>query len=127
MPQTATVPRSLRLPSPDEAAAGIVIAYQTANFAVYRAVVDRLRAGERFRMETSFGAYEMSKVEFERAFPNIVASSSYSTGAPSMPGRCYHVVGPPPTVAAGFAVHGVAGRASDLSPVPRRHGSKFTS
>ena len=104
VPGTATIPRSLRLPSPNEAAAGIAIAYQTANFAVYRAVIERLRPGERFRMETSFDTYEMSKTEFERAFPNIVASSSYSTGAPSMPGRCYYVVGPPPAAAAEFAV-----------------------
>ena len=107
VPTTATFLETLRLPTPDERAEGVAIAYRTANFAVYRAVVDRLRTGERFRMETNFDTYVMSRSDLDETFPNIVASRSYSTGAPSMPGRCYYVVGPPPAAAARFAVrHG---------------------
>ena len=81
----ATIPRTLRLPTPDEADRGIAIAYSTANFTVYRAVIDRLRPAERFRLETQFGAYEMSRREFEQAFAGIIASRSYRTGSDSMP------------------------------------------
>lgn len=104
VPASATFPATLRLPTADEAAAGVAVAYRVANFAVYRAVVERLRSGEQFRMETSFGTYVMTREEFEETFPNIVRSASYSTGSPSMPGRCYYVVGPPPAAAARFAV-----------------------
>lgn len=98
----ATFPRTLRLPSPDEAARGVAIAYAGANFCVYRAVVDRLRDGEGFRMETQFGDYEMSRWDLERTFPGIVASQSYREGPPSHPRSCYYVVGPPPANAATF-------------------------
>jgi hypothetical protein len=104
VPGSATFPSTLRLPMADEAAAGVAVAYEVSNFAVYRAVVERLRSGERFRMETSFGTYVLTREEFEENFPNIVRSASYSTGSPSMPGRCYYVVGPPPAAAARFAV-----------------------
>jgi hypothetical protein len=101
---TATFPRSLRLPTPGEVARGIAIAYATANFTVYRGVVDRLRPAERFRVETQFGAYEMTRAQLEDAFPRIVASRSYRTGSDSMPNKCYYVVGPPPAAAAQFLV-----------------------
>jgi hypothetical protein len=100
----ATFPRSLRLPTPDEVGRNIAIAYRTANFAVYRAVIDRLTPAERFRVETQFGAYEMSRMQFEQAFPRIIASRSYRTGSDSMPDKCYYVVGPPPVAAAQFLV-----------------------
>jgi hypothetical protein len=114
----ATFPRTLRLPSPDEAARGIAIAYATANFTVYRAVVERLRPAERFRMETQFGAFEMSRAEFEQAFPGIVASASYATGSDSMPGRCYYVQGPPPTGAERFLVASKRRAASAAGELP---------
>ncbi len=101
---SATFPRTLRLPTPAETARGIAIAYSTANFTVYRAVVDRLRPGERFRVETQFGAYEIPRQGFETAFPGIVSSSSYRTGSDSMPNRCYYVVGPPPAAGQQFRV-----------------------
>jgi hypothetical protein len=100
----ASFPRTLRLPTPAEADRGIAIAYSTANFAVYRAVIDRLRLAERFRVETQFGAYEMSRGEFEQAFPGIVASRSYRTGSDSMLDKCYYVVGPPPAGSDQFLV-----------------------
>jgi hypothetical protein len=107
----ATFPRTLRLPSPDEVSRGVVIAYATANFAVYRAVVERLAPAERFRMETQFGPFEMSRTEFETTFPWIVSSASYATGSPSMPGRCYYVQGPPPSDAWAYLVGDRARRA----------------
>ncbi len=102
----ATFPRTLRLPAPDEAERGVVIAYATANFTVYRAVVERLGMTERFRMETQFGTYEMSRAEFETTFPSIAASASFRTGSPSMPGKCYYVQGPPPIGSDRFLVEG---------------------
>ena len=104
VPKDATVPRTLRLPTPDEKSRSIVIAWAPANFAVYRAVIDRLQPNERFRMETQFGAYEMSAAEFQAAFESIVRSASYQTGPPSQHGRCYYVVGPPPRAASAFKV-----------------------
>ena len=98
----AAFPITLRMPNADEAARGIAIAYATANWTVYRAVIERLRPAERFRMETQFGVYEMSRAEFEREFASIVATASYSTGSPSMLGKCYYVQGPPPRGAERF-------------------------
>ena len=100
----AVFPRTLRSPTPDEAKRGIVLAYAPANFAVYRAVIERLGAHERFRMETQFGPYEMSRAEFESSFPWILVTASYSTGSDSMPGKCYYVQGPPPIGADRFLV-----------------------
>ena len=68
----ATFPRTLRAPTPDESRRGVVIAYATANFTVYRALVERLAPAERFRVETQFGPFELSRAEFERAFSSIV-------------------------------------------------------
>jgi hypothetical protein len=102
----ATFPRSLRLPTDEESRRGVVVAYATANFAVYRAVVERLAPAERFRIETQFGPFEISRAEFEREFVWIAESASYATGSPSMPGRCYYVQGPPPAAAWAFAVPG---------------------
>ena len=85
---TATFPRTLRLPTPEEMTRGLVVAYAPANFTVYRAVIERLRADDRFRMETQVGDYEMSRAEFEDTFWSIV-TASYRTGSDSMPGRCY--------------------------------------
>lgn len=100
----ATFPRTLRTPTPDEGGRGIVIAYAPANFAVYRAVVERLSPDERFRMETQHGVFEMSRAEFESAFAWILSTESYRSGSPSMPGRCYYVQGPPPPGAERFRV-----------------------
>ena len=69
VPASATFPRSLRAPTPDELADDIVIAYGSANFTVYRAVIDRLRPGEAFGMETRAGTYVMTRAQFEVAFP----------------------------------------------------------
>lgn len=102
--RTATVPRTLRGPTVEEARRGIVVAYAPANFAVYRAVIERLQPFERFRMETQHGVFEMSRAEFEGEFGWIIATASYATGSPSMPGRCYYVQGPPPPGADRFLV-----------------------
>jgi hypothetical protein len=100
----ATFPNTLRLPAREEAARGVAIAYATTNFAVYRAIIERLGPTERFRMETQFGVFEISRREFETTFAAIAATPSYRTGAPSMPGRCYYVQGPPPAGSAVFLV-----------------------
>jgi hypothetical protein len=104
LPSNASEPRSLRLPTPDEAKRGIVIAWAPANFGMYRAVIERLQPNERFRVETQFGPYEMSAQQFEQTFPNIVASPSYQTGSPRQHGACVYVVGPPPQEANQFKV-----------------------
>jgi hypothetical protein len=104
LPSNASVPQTLRLPSPGELRRGIVIAWKPANFGVYRAIIDRLQPAERFRMETQFGAFEMSAAEFATTFPNILASESYRTGSPRQHGHCVYVVGPPPATAMRFKV-----------------------
>jgi hypothetical protein len=104
VPREASVPRTLRLPTPDETQRGIVIAWAPANFGVYRAVIERMQPHERFRIETQFGAYEMSAGEFEATFPGILRSASYQTGSPRQHGRCVYVVGPPPADAKQFKV-----------------------
>ena len=104
VPSDASVPQTLRLPSPDEVKRGIVIAWAPANFGIYRSVIERLQPTERFRVETQFGAYEMSADDFHTTFPNIVASASYHSGSPRQHGKCVYVVGPPPAVAARFKV-----------------------
>lgn len=102
LPPNARLPRSLRQPTPDEQERGIVVAYENRNFAIYRAIIDRLGPNERFRMETQFGAFEMSADEVRANFPGIVNSESYLSGPPSQPGSCYYVVGPPPDAADRF-------------------------
>lgn len=102
VPSDASVPRTLRLPSPDEATRGVVIAWAPANFGMYRSVIERLQPAERFRVETQFGAYEMSADEFHSTFPNIIDSASYQTGSPRQHGKCVYVVGPPPAASAKF-------------------------
>jgi hypothetical protein len=104
LPANATVPRTLRLPTPKENARALAIAWAPANFAVYRSVIDRLRPDERFRMETRFGAFELSASDFVRTFSNIVNSESYQTGSPGQHGHCVYVVGPPPKEAFRFKV-----------------------
>lgn len=100
----ATWPRGLRSPTSTEVARGVVVAYATANFAVYRSVVERLAPGERFRMETRFGAFEISRAEFDASFVSIAAAASYTTGSPSMPVRCYYVQSVPPAGASAYLV-----------------------
>jgi hypothetical protein len=69
---------------------------------MYRSVIERLEPAERFRVETQFGAFEMSAAEFHSTFPNIVDSASFQTGSPRQHGKCVYVVGPPPAFAARF-------------------------
>ena len=104
LPTNATIPRSLRMPTPEESRRGVVIAWAPANFGIYRFVIDRLQPQERFRVETQFGNYEMSAAEFDATFPRIVNSSSYQTGSPAQHGPCVYVVEPPPANAGQFKV-----------------------
>ncbi len=88
----ARMPDSLREPTDEEARRGVAVVYRARYFTVYRGVVERLRPGERFRMETDFGTIEISREQFEAAFPKIVASRSYGAGPPSQPGSCWYTV-----------------------------------
>jgi hypothetical protein len=94
----ALAPRRPRLPTPEQAERGVVMVYGTANPTFYRAVFERLEPGERIRMETQHGAFEMSRDEFERSFPRIARSASYLEGPPSAPGTARYVVGRAPAV-----------------------------
>ena len=104
VPARATVPKTIREATEEERRRGVAVAYATANFTVYRAIVDRLAPGERLRMETQFGVYEFSAADFYEAFPGIAASASFTTGAPSMLDKAYYVVGPPPAAGEAFRV-----------------------
>jgi hypothetical protein len=75
-------PRTLRRPTPDEAARGIKFAHFNKNFTVYRKLIEGIRQEDRFRVEThpkNHGpmVYEMSRADFERTLPHWVSSDSY--------------------------------------------------
>ena len=93
----ALVPRKPRPPTAEQADRGVVIVYETANPTFYRAVFERLEPGERIRMETQHGAFEMSRDEFEQSFPRIARSASYQEGPPSAPGTARYVVARAPS------------------------------
>ena len=82
----------------------MVLVYECANPTFYRALFDRLLPGERLRMETHDGEFEMSREEFEGAFPRIVRSRSYQGSSNSAPGSARYVVGRAPTVIKHFRV-----------------------
>lgn len=100
----ATMPRSLREPTVDEAKRGVAVVYDVSNFTVYKAINDRLRPGELFRMETPGRVYEIPIDEFGSAFASIARSKSYQQGSDSAPGTCRYVVGPPPPAAKAYLV-----------------------
>lgn len=105
VPARAWVPINLWTPSQDQARRGVVIGYTIRHYTFYRAVVDRLRSGELFRMETGSGAYEMTAAQFTHACPNIVRSQSYSIGRDSIPGSCFYSnTGMPPASIRPFRV-----------------------
>jgi hypothetical protein len=89
----AGFPRSHRPPSATEAARGVAIAYASHSPTFYRALIERLRPGEKFRLETQFGAFEMTRGEFETALPSMVRSNSYQQGTDGAPGAARYVTG----------------------------------
>jgi hypothetical protein len=100
----AYIPRSYREPSHAEAEHGVVFVYSTANPTFYRAILERLSAGERIRMETHHGMFELSKEEFESALPGIARSKSYRQGSDSAKGSCTYVISRVPDGLKGFRV-----------------------
>lgn len=78
-----------------QAARGVVFAYTTANPAFYRAVIDRLRPGEKVRNVSNHGTYEYGREEFLATLPEIARTASYRTGTPSAPGSCRYTTGSP--------------------------------
>ena len=49
--------------------------------------------GEKFRIETQHGMFEMTREEFETALPAMVRSASYQRGTDSAPGAARYVTG----------------------------------
>jgi hypothetical protein len=101
----AGVPRTHRAPTKAEQSRGVAVAYSTSNPTFYRAVIERLLPGEKFRMETkAYGTYEMTRDEFETALPAMVRSASYQRGTDSVPGAARYVTGRAPQSIAKFKV-----------------------
>jgi hypothetical protein len=48
-------------------------------------VIKKLNPGEEFRTITPVGVFQMSKADFYREFPNVVASESYKRGVYNYP------------------------------------------
>jgi len=76
-------PKTLRRPTPDEAARGVKFAHFNKNFSVYRKLIEDLGPNDRFRVSTrptghGEKVYEMTRAEFERALPHWVSSPSYN-------------------------------------------------
>lgn len=66
------------------------VIYESSRFCFKRGVIEELKPGEEFRMITPVGVFQMSKADFYREFPNVVASQSYKRGVynyPLLPAR----------------------------------------
>ena len=100
----AGVPRSHRPPTAGEEARGVVVAYANANPTFYRALIERLRPGEKFRHETPLGTFEMTRDEFEAALRAMVRSASYQRGTDGAPGAARYVTGRVPKPLARYRV-----------------------
>ncbi len=100
----AGVPRSHREPTEAERERGVVVAYSNAHPTFYRAVIDRLRDEEKFRIETQHGNFEMTRAEFETALPAMARSNSYQRGTDTAPGAARYVTGRVPQTIERFRV-----------------------
>lgn len=65
------------------------VTYRATRLLFRRDVIELLGDGDRFRVETPVGDFEMSKAEFYQVFPGVVASKSYREGG------IYHFPSPP--------------------------------
>ena len=54
-----------------------VVVYEASRLLFKASVIEPLSATQRFRVVTPVGAFELSKADFQRAFPNVVISKSY--------------------------------------------------
>ena len=65
--------------------------YRSSRLTFKASVIEPLTSGEVFSVETPQGTFGMAKVEFYKAFPNVVASNSYSKRGsynyPQIPGK----------------------------------------
>ncbi len=66
-------------------AGGPKVTYDSSRFCFKRERIDGLAPAEEFRMITPVGVFQMSKTEFYREFPNVVASASYKAGVYNYP------------------------------------------
>lgn len=64
---------------------GPKVTYDSSRFCFKRDRIDGLDTSEQFRMITPVGVFQMSKVDFYREFPNVVASASYKAGVYNYP------------------------------------------
>jgi hypothetical protein len=100
----AGIPRTHRAPNDEERSRGVAIAYANANPTFYRALIERLLPGEKFRLETQHGTFEMTREEFEMALPAMVRSASYQRGTDGAPGAARYVTGRVPQTIERFRV-----------------------
>src|SRR3972149_4133400 len=64
--------------------------YESSRFCFKRNVIEKLNSRDEFRMITPVGVFQMSKADFYREFPNVVASDSYKRGVynyPNLPSK----------------------------------------
>jgi hypothetical protein len=80
------VPRTWREPDTAEQVRGVAIVYKGINPTWYRSVIERLGPDEKFRMETQYGTFEISRSEFERWFSKMAKTPSYQRGTDGAPG-----------------------------------------
>jgi hypothetical protein len=66
-------------------AGGPKVTYDSSRFCFKRDRIDALDPSAEFRMITPVGVFQMSKAEFYREFPNVVASASYEAGVYNYP------------------------------------------
>lgn len=66
------------------------VSYSSTRLHFKAAEIEPLSSGDEFRVITPVGVWQMSKSDFYRVFPNVVASVSYSSGR-----REYHYTKPP--------------------------------
>lgn len=64
---------------------GPKVTYDSSRFCFKRDRIDALNPSEQFRMITPVGVFQMSKADFYREFPNVVASASYKAGVYNYP------------------------------------------
>ena len=74
-----------------------LVTYEATRVTFKRDEIERLTPQDEFRMITPTGVFQMSKADFYREFPNVVASKSYKKGVYSYPQL--------PSKAEGFRVH----------------------
>jgi hypothetical protein len=61
------------------------VIYEATRFTFKRDPIEKLQSQGHSRMITPIGVFQMSKADFYREFPNVVASESYKKGVYSYP------------------------------------------